>query len=63
VQELDERQATCKITFGCPPSLGVALSRRVKDRRRANTGFSRNDLMREILTDYFRRHPIKDARP
>jgi hypothetical protein len=57
----EENQSEFKLTISVPPSMGAEISRRIKSRRRKEPAFSRNDLMRLILLEYFRRHPLADT--
>lgn len=54
-----ERQADTMLTVWVPASMAVNLSRRVKEKRAKEPRFSRNDLLRGMVRDYFARHPFK----
>jgi len=59
----EENQAACKITCALPDSMAVEISRRVKARRIKSPAFSRNDLFREMILEYFNRHPSNGRAP
>lgn len=55
----EERQADTKLTTWVPAAMAVDISWRVKERRAKQPRFSRNDLVREMVREFQKRHPIK----
>lgn len=58
----DAKKATTKLTIAVSDATAIELRRRVKERQASDPYYSRNDLVRAIILDYFRRHPLKDPR-
>jgi hypothetical protein len=57
-QEGEEKKSTTQLTIHVPDSVAIELRRRVKAMCKRDPYFSRNDLVRKAINEYFARHPF-----